>query len=449
MADTPYFSKVSIFKEILLESEAESDLFLDTYLRRTIQVPDIPGKAMIFTGVRRAGKSTLMKQVQMELQAQQGRDPFRSLHVNFFDERLGGLEAKDLNACIEAYYEIHPEVSKQETLHLFLDEIELIPGWELFIERQLRNKRRKVFITGSSSRLLSTEIATAMRGRSLSFEIFPFSFQEILAWEGSERAASRIDEARLRARLKKYLHEGGFPEVISETPSIQKRILQEYYDVLLLRDLLERNRESNIVLVRSFLKLLFQSFSSTITLNKCYERLKSLGIKTDKAKLSEILKWVEDCYLLFPITLFTESFSKQNVNPRKIYAIDNGMIKALTTQTSENSGRLLENAVFLHLRSTGKNIHYYKTKSGYEIDFVTDGQKIYQVAESIAHPDTYKREIRALEEAMGELGTQNSYLLTSEVIDIESSREIHTPTGTIHLLTAIDWFSQGRRPLSE
>lgn len=432
----------NIFRQILLENEADQSYDALNYFKRSPQVSLVPKKALIFTGVRRSGKSTLMRQIQLELALTQ--NPFHYLHIHFFDERFIGFQAKDLNAMIEAYYEIHPEVSTKETLHLFLDEIQVLQGWELFIERQLRNPNRRVFLTGSSARLLSQEIATAMRGRSLSFEVFPFSFAEILEWDGLANRAPRaiqIDPGKVRARFKKYLLEGGFPEVVPEAPRIQKKILQEYYEVLLLRDILERHQEGNIPLVRSYLRLLLQSFSSLVTINKCHERLKSLGIKTDKSKLTEILKWAEDSYLLFPVSLFSESFSKQNANPKKIYTIDNGLIGALTTQTSENRGRLLENAVFLYFRAKGKSIHYYRTRSGYEIDFVIDEKELYQVAESVSAQETFEREIRSLEQGMAELGISQSHLIVMETESLLASNEIQTPSGVIRVHLAHEFLA--------
>jgi predicted AAA+ superfamily ATPase len=423
------------FREILLENEqTEQEAPLAGLLTRNKQIPIIKNKATVLIGVRRSGKSTLLRQIEAEFK-KQSQGPHLSLSIHFFDERLAGLKAEDLNLCLEVFYELHPTASRTTPLHLYCDEIEVVENWELFVDRQLRNPNRRVFLTGSSSRLLSTEIASMMRGRSLAFEVFPFSFEEILDWEGYSKSAIRIDQSRIKARFRKYLFEGGFPEVIHQAPNIQRKILNEYYEVLLLRDLIERNQETNVLLLRAFIRILLSSFASLVTINKCHDRLKSMGIKTDKSKLSEILKWAEDCYLLFSVSLFTESVTKQMVNPKKIYAIDPGFIKNVTTQISENVGRLLENVIYIHLRRQTREIYYYRTRSGYEIDFIVEGKQLYQVAAHIQDSATRNREIRALEEGMSEIGVRQSVLIVSEADPLDQEG-IQTSAGTIRVIEA-------------
>ena len=195
----------------------------------------------------------------------------------------------------------------------------------------------------------------------------------------------------------------------------------------------------SIPLLRSFIQLLGQQFAAMFTVNKSNERLRALGLPSDKVKISEMLQWVEDCYLAFSVSLFTESHHRQQANPKKIYWIDNGLIRANSSSSELNSGRLLENAVFLALRSRGHKIGYFKDTTGREVDFVVDGKYLIQVCERIDDPKTRERELSALDSAMNVLGVKKAYLIS---LDSRESILLNSkPKRTIEMIPASDWLA--------
>ena len=420
----------SAFTEILAETR---DQPATPYLHRGLDYAVVPRKAVVLKGVRRSGKSTLLRQAGDD-QTGAGR---LCLHMNFVDDRLAGLTGAHLGALLDAFHRVYPQTRPAQPLTLLLDELQVVEGWEAFVERQLRVRDRRVFVTGSSAKLLSQEIASAMRGRSLSYEVFPFDFPEFLALQGvlpSRLPLGADEKAMVKAHFRRYLMEGGFPETIGLDRSTQVRMLQEYLDVLLLRDVIERHDTSSPTMIRRFLLLLVNRFASSVTINRCVELLRAQGLGTAKAHLSEVLDWFHDAYAVFPVKVLSESVQKQNTNPRKLYVIDNGLINAATTGRLHNEGRLLENLVFLTLRRRGHDVHYLRTRSGYEVDFHSESEGLVQVAWTLADEGTRTREVRALEQAMEELSIKEATLVTSE-----ESGTIALPSGVVHVRPAWEW----------
>lgn len=228
--------------------------------------------------------------------------------------------------------------------------------------------------------------------------------------------------------------EGGFPETIGLDRSAHVQVLQEYLDALLLRDVIERHDASSPLLVRRVLQHLMSRFAGTVTVNKLVELLRGQGIGTAKAHVSEMIEWFHDAYAVFPLTVLSESVQKQHTNPKKVYVVDNGLINAVTVGRTRNEGRLLENLVFLALRRHHPDLHYVKTRGGYEVDFHGARAGLVQVAWSIADEEVRTRELRALAQAMEELRLEESLLLTageSETIDL--------PAGVVHVRPAWEW----------
>jgi uncharacterized protein len=319
----------------------------------------LPRKAVILKGIRRSGKSTLLQQIEDD----QRKAGYLCLTINFVDERLAGITASDLGNIFDAFYQVYPAARTTSSLCLLFDELQVVDGWEAFVDRQLRIKGRRIFITGSSAKLLSDEIASAMRGRSLSYEVFPFDFQEFLALKGIEHVDLPLGQeamAAVKAQFYTYLMEGGFPETIGVDRTTQIQIVQEYFELLLLRDVIERHNGSSPVMVKRFLLQLINRFASAFTINRFVELLRSQGFAASKTHVSEMIGWFNDAYATFTLTLFSESIHKQNTNAKKLYVIDNGLINAVTTGRLKNEGRLLENWVFLTLRRRDADLHYYK-----------------------------------------------------------------------------------------
>lgn len=202
---------IDIIKEIIVDSQ---EMELATGTTRHLQIEAVPGKASICIGVRRGGKSTFMFQLMQQL-LDRGIPRQNILYLNFFDDRLHALQQDGLGVILEAYYSLYPEKKNTEKLYCFFDEIQAVSGWEPFVDRLIRTEKCQVYITGSSARMLSKEIATQMRGRALSWEIFPFTFQEFLDHKGVESKGPLSTKKRLfiQKMFEEYWQTGGFPEV--------------------------------------------------------------------------------------------------------------------------------------------------------------------------------------------------------------------------------------------
>ncbi len=420
----------SALAEILAEVRDETRL---PYLRRRLEYAVLPRKAVVLKGVRRSGKSTLLRQIEEDERAS-GR---HCLYMNFIDDRLTGMTGQHLGDMLDAFHRVHPQARTAEALSLLLDELQIVDGWETFVERQLRVRDRRVFVTGSSAKLLSQEIASAMRGRSLSYEVFPFDFREFLAIQDllpPRLPLGAEERAMVKAQFHRYLMEGGFPEAIGLERRTQVQILQEYLDVLLLRDVIERHNASSPVMVRRVLFLLLSRFASTFTINRLVDLLRAQGLGAAKAHLSDVIEWFHDAYAVFPVKVLSDSVQKQNTNPKKLYVIDNGLINAVATGRTRNEGRLLENLVFLTLRRRHADLHYVRTRDGYEVDFHARSVGLVQVAWSLVDEATRARELRALDQAMEELALRDAMLITAE-----EAGTIDLPSGVVHVRPAWEW----------
>jgi predicted AAA+ superfamily ATPase len=408
-------------KEIILEEKEED---LGELLLREFKLEHLPGKALILTGVRRSGKSTLLRQFMRNQKL-----PY--FYINFSDERIANLKASDLGLTLEAFYELEP-LLENKNICIGFDEIQIIKGWEYFIDRLVRNKRFVVNITGSSAKMLSQDIATEMRGRSLSYEFFPFSFREyILPLNVSAKKTTVQMKSKLIVLSKKYLQEGGFPETRNMAKEIQIKILQEYYNAIFYKDIVERYNPKNPHAVSFCLKLLINQTASLYSVSKIVNKCKSLGVHVTKTDVGNFIKWFEDCYLLFSVPVFTESINRQMTNPKKIYCIDNGLVKANQSGISANTGHLLENLVFNCLRRKTWKIFYFKGHK--EVDFIAQMSDkkmfLFQVCESLENEATKDREIDGLREAMKELNINESWIVTIEEKAIE-----HIDEGIINII---------------
>ncbi len=422
----------SIFRDILLENEFSLPL---DYVQRDQTFTALPRKALAVIGIRRCGKTTYLRQIWDTLVRQKKARREHLLYVNFFDERLFGLKAGQLQGLLDAYFELYPQVDARSKLCFFLDEIQTVLGWELFVDRLLR-AGHQVFLSGSSATLLSRELASAMRGRSLSVEIFPFSFQEIVKAEKLEwHAPGARDRAVLRSRMRTYLYQGGFPETMGVTPPVRRRLLQDYVDAVLLRDIIERHNPSDPSAMTHLSHLLMNQAGALYTLNKTCERLKSHGLKVNKPEISRAMDWFHDTYLFFSVPIFSQSVQVRSVNPKKLYCIDPGMVHHHSAGISDQWGALLENAVFLHLRRTSESIYYFRDSHQREVDFVVVGKgrspALIQVSVSLKLSKTRERETQALLSAMSELSLSEATLIT-----LDEEEEIRITGKRIHVRPA-------------
>ena len=404
---------IELLKEIILDFQNAP---LDAGIKRHLNYELVRGKAFVCIGVRRCGKSTLLYQIIEDLK-RNGIKTENILYVNFFDDRLMDIKRGNLSLITEAYYSLFPEKKGAETVYCFFDEIQEADNWEPFIDRILRTEKCEVFISGSSAKMLSKELASQMRGRSIAWELFPFSFKEFADFKKADyKTLTTKNRLVLKKCFDEFYQKGGFPEVRDVSDKLRIMIHQEYYKTILHRDVIERFNAIHPQAVIQAGYRLISSAGSLYSINRVTSYLKSMGHKISKGFVSDCIDWFEDAYFLFSLKIFSESVAIQNVNAKKAYCIDHSMINSVTSGISANSGHLLENIIFLHLRRKTERLYYYRTKSGAEVDFVClDAQKkklLVQVCPSLADPLTRKREITPLTRAMEDLGLTEGTIVT-------------------------------------
>lgn len=383
---------------------------LPEFIDRKLSVPINSGKIITIVGSRRAGKTYFMYQLISQLLA--SINIIDIVYINFEDERLN-LKIEDLHLLIDSYYELYPDNTNQ--LYFFFDEIQNISNWEKFVRRIYDTFSKNIFITGSSSKLLSKEISTSLRGRSVTYEMFPLTFEEYLKFfkiDSSDTYSTR-NKSKIIKTFKSYLTQGGFPEVVHYNDDFRTKTLQSYLDVMIYRDIIERYEISNPVALKYIIKKSISNISNYLSINKLYNELKSVGIKVSKDSIYLFLNYIQDCYLLFLVNIYSESINVQNTNDKKIYCIDNGLANNVSFSFSENIGRLLENAIFINLKAKGNSIYYYSNTR--ECDFVIqEKSKIIKAIQVTAelNSNNRTREIEGLVEALNKFNLKNGLVLT-------------------------------------
>lgn len=388
----------NLLKEIILE-QAESFKDKKDIIYREIGASFLKSKKIsIITGIRRAGKSTLMKQI-----ANLG-GPF--YYFNFEDDRLLDFTKNDFNSLLEVFLELYGE----RKIVLF-DEIQYIKGWEKFVGRLFKDGR-KVFLTGSSANLLSRELGTALTGRNVKMELYPFSFKEFLNYAKVEdrNFFTTAARAKIKRQFNLYLEFGGFPEVVI---SRDKNELRQLYQDVIIKDLLVRFKIRD---TKSFRELVLYLISN-VGVPVSFHNLKKILDFKNAMTVKNYIDFLEEAYLIFSVSRYDYSIKKQIINDRKIYGIDMGMIKEVAFSFSENSGRILENVVFLELKRRGREIYYYRDKGNkHECDFIIrEGRKItaaIQVVDRL-NGGNKDREVNGLISAMREHKISEGIILTS------------------------------------
>lgn len=394
---------------------------LNGLINREIAFPLADNKIKVVIGMRRTGKTYFLYQHILTL-LKSGVKLSNILYINTEDDRLFPLTAQTLGTLVDHFYARYPENHTQKC-YLFFDEIQVVENWPVLIRRLHDTKTAELFLTGSSAKLLSKEIATNLRGRSLAIEMWPYSFHEYLRahqltmeWEvfGNKEAD------QLTHHFQRYLNSGGFPELTHYDDEVSKATLQEYIELVLYRDIVERHAIQYAPVIKYMILSLLHNASSAFSINKLYNVLKSQGYKIGRETLHQYTHYIEDAYLSFFVNLYDSSFRKIQVNPKKVYAIDTGLVKAVTLNDSKNLGRLFKNIIFIDLKRKKCEVHYYLTQDRYEIDFVVQppqGEKqLLQVVWDATDTKTLAREERALSQAKKELGlpgrllTLRSYL---------------------------------------
>lgn len=366
----------------------------------------------VLTGVRRSGKSTLFYQLIEWLLKEKKIRPHQILLVNFEDEALAHFSLDDIFNT----YQTH--LVPDGAVYLFLDEIQQKDAWERWVRKKYDLKQDiNMFATGSSASLLGAEYATLLTGRNLTSTIYPLSFKEILDFSGIQASRIHLISGDTRNRINKllleYLTEGGFPEVIFHKHNLKRRLLNQYFSDIINKDIVNRHgcQPTRIKDLAGYLMTNISALTSFRALRTTF----GYGLNL----ISEYLGYLEDAFLIFQLYFFDYSMKRQIANPRKVYAVDNGLRNAVAFKFSQDTGRLMENAVFMELKRRNKEVYYWKDKRGREVDFLLrQGLKIENAIQVCADPEdekTNKREINALIAAMAYFDLKESIIITMDL----------------------------------
>ncbi len=392
---------------------------LTAQVSREIQFIEIDDKISVAVGMRRSGKTNLML-AKIQSLLDNGVALSNMLYIDFEDYRLLPLDSTKLAGLIDDFYSLFPK-NHQKQCYLFFDEIQTVEDWAIVIRRFFSSAKVKIYLSGSSAKMRSKEIAISLQGHSIASEVWPFSFKEFLSARNESIPNNPLNQMQqniISKQLMEYFEVGGFPGITHQPKVIRNKILQEYVDVVIYKDIIERNNLTNPALIKYMIFYLLKNYSTNFSINKFFHDLKSQGFSIGRSTLYDYLSYIEDTYLTFSVSLYSESIRKTQSNPRKIYAIDPGLIQAVTIGLNDNYGRILENLVYLDLRRRGDVIYYYLTNDRHEVDFFTkslDGTlHLYQVVLELSNEKTLAREQRALTEAEAELG------ITGEIITLKN-----------------------------
>ncbi|MDR2621136.1 MAG: ATP-binding protein [Dysgonamonadaceae bacterium] len=355
---------------------------------------------VIITGIRRCGKSTLLQQIR----ATQNEKDY---YINFDDERLVSFNVEDFQMLLEVFHELSGE---QKTF--YFDEIQNVEQWERFV-RRLHDTGNKIYITGSNARMLSRELGTHLTGRYLSCELFPFSFKEFILLKKPELLAKNIHKTSTKAEILSLFHDyfnnGGFPNFVKTNDELALKTL---FENILYRDIMVRNNITNEKEIKELVSYLAGNYARLSTNSELAE---IIGVK-NASTVKKYIGFLADSYLVFQTSKYDYSLSKQTLNPKKSYFIDNGLVRRIGFSFSDNLGHLLENLVFIELLRRGKKIYYHN--KGQECDFVLLENKTVtaaiQVTYAMPTEKTRKREIDGLLDAMNAYNLQSGLIITDD-----------------------------------
>lgn len=411
------------------------------FTRRDARLPAVPGKAHAVVGMRRAGKTTFLRQLLVERRA--SFPPERALYLSFDDDRLVGIGVEQLGFLLEEFYRRFPDLRGRQSVLWLLDEIQLVPSWERFVRRAMDTERTEFVVSGSSARMLSREVHTSLRGRGMETVIRPFSFREFLRHRAEEPAKpvrqwTAGERSLIEKRYREFLVEGGFPEAQGLTSSLRIELLQGYVDTVLFRDVVERFEVSQVTALRWLVRQCLRNPAGSFSVHRLAQDLKSQGHGVARDAVNAMLGHLTDAFLLSTVPIATDSERQRNSNPRKIYPADPGLIPAFDTSGRANLGHSLETAVLNELERRRAEVGYVKTAEGLEVDFLVrhrnGHQELIQVCASLKSPETVAREVRALEAAAKEHPRTQRRLL---VLDRDAAGEITAPG--VEVLPAYEW----------
>lgn len=359
----------NIFQSIIALHQEEIPLSLH---ERSLQLPLNKQRIVTVTGVRRCGKSSLLHLTINRLLAS-GVDKEQILYIGFDDERLANMDVSDFDEILQAYRLMYPD-RPLSSVYMFFDEIQIVKGWELFVLRVYKSYCKNVYVTGSTAQMLSGEMSSALRGWPDEYTEYPLSFKEFIAFKGVKANRYTEEGAALMANMfKSYLLTGGFPQaVLANVETERVKLLQAYFNTMLFRDMIEHyNISASPSVVRYFLKRVFNNITKPSSVNNIYNDLKSQGLKLSKDSLYQWLDYACNIFLLHKVPKYSKFIIKQSTSLSKYYVVDFALAKSVLLPQSEEKGKALENAVYMHLaRHLNENEQIYYFNEGAECDFV-------------------------------------------------------------------------------
>lgn len=415
--------------------------------RRDIRIPEIPNKAFAVIGVRRGGKTSFMRRHIAEA-IDAGDAPGTHLLVPLEDERLVGMTAEDLGWMMEEHRRMVPAVRDHGRRTLYLDEVHVVDGWETAVRRLLDSPDTRVFISGSSAALLSREVHTSMRGRSMEVLVHPFSFREVLRHAGREPTSEwgRLgvnERASIDQALRTYLETGGFSEAQGTDARDRIPLIKGYVDVMVLRDVIERHGVTNVEALRRLQRHLLANPAGPFSVSRFYRDLRSQRVPVGEGTLYDLLSYLQDAYLVRLVSMHSASERQRMRNPRKVYPIDPGIIPVYERGRSENHGRTLESAILLELERRGYEVGWVRVGEGYEVDVHAEHPVaeplLIQVSLETGPESAWEREVRSLDAAAQEYRQARPILLTLD--PTPPSRPL---PGRVEWFSASQWLLGGQ-----
>jgi len=388
-------------------------------------------KIQAIIGPRRVGKTSAMLLAIDALKKQKNISE-DILYFNFEDERVQ-FEANQLDLLLQAWRELYPDRTLEHAW-FFFDEVQAAPGWERFINRINETLSKRIFFTGSNSSVLHTEIKSVMRGRSIAVELLPLSFREYLEFRDIKPEIYGESKSRVIAAFQEFLTNGGYPETVNlPSVSIRTAYLQEYYNSMLLRDIIEYNQLSNYSYLRNLYRQAATTIGKTVSIRRLYNHLKAHQYSVGINSVYDAMDMAENAYLFKRISKFDFSDSKREKSDKKIYWLDSGLLNANSAQYGQNKGMLMENALFLELYRRFGNIYnqniFYYSDNTVECDFIIYAEGIatlpIQVSWSLTDLPTRQRELRGLLKACEFCQAKEGWIITSDEEDEFDFEGIH------------------------
>ncbi len=402
-------------------TDQETGVERETYKKKLLELLETNFVVSVI-GVRRSGKSTILRQVAKELCKKVGKE--NVLIVNFEDRRFTKPDLRVLDRVFEVYVE---EIGPTGKPFVFLDEVHRVDGWEKWVRTFHELKKAKIVVSGSTSQLIRGELSTLLTGRHLDLNVFPLNFKEFLKFRNLELKTGLDvleNETRIKSLLKEYLVWGGYPEVVL-TERFRKEILQNYFEDIVTRDIVERYGVRKIEEMKTLAKFYLSNTGKYTTFSSVKKFL-----ELSKDTIEKFSTYFQEVFMIFFLKMFDYSLKNQEIVPRKIYCIDNGLVSAMGFRVSEDRGRLMENLVYLELMKKSGEVFYWKEygrAEGREVDFlVRDGlrvKRLIQVTYAAGRDEVEPREIRSLVKA-AELFKKDRPELSVITWDYEAVEEI-------------------------